>query len=249
MDDILIQAINDLTALDKEVKDAAGDKATFATALVKNLVAAGYAGDPDDPDYTWIVNILRENEVPAPVVRTAMYTGANGASIDDVLPAMYGVYTLEEIFAAYPGNDAAIAAKRLADLADGPEGEEIVAGYMSYWAGCEKPLGVNDMNVALDLENRTLYLEVTGDKPEINDSNLVDVAKAAGLIAAIDTPVTIAWEDLDNHATNSAKDFVSFKQTNWPKLLNWTKAGSRYEINVTIGENTLTIMLSKAAAE
>ena len=152
-------------------------------------------------------------------------------------------YSIEEIYEGY--SDAVVKAAAALKTVEGLTSEEIVAGYVNYWMNCETPAGLTDMKVMMT--DRGLELVVTGENPEFKDSNLVNVAVAAGLIEQISSPVTITWKNLETGFENSATDLVSFKTTNWPNLLSGAKKGNSYEITVSIGENVLTLWLSKAA--
>lgn len=127
----------------------------------------------------------------------------------------------------------------------GVSAEDIVDGYVTYWASQENPKGLTDIDVAY--EDDVLNVTLKSTSAAISDSDLFDVAEAAGV--DFDEAV-FSWT---NHVTgyesgNQTKaDLVN--STKWPAIVANILKGQDYTITVEYEGAKITVELTADLAE
>ncbi len=220
----LTAAIIEMTAFDQDASDA---------DLAGNLIDAGYELDK-------VVSIMMENdkELTLKEVADAIYSSDNQIGDEKIIPAMLkaGV-TPEEIFEGFTSTEK--TAPTLAGyMKSTAEADAIVDGYVNYWAGCENPKGVNNMDV--ELVDGTLKLTMKAAEANISDSDLVDVATAAGLDGA---NAQVKWTY--GGVQYGPESVTSFATNYWAGVKTAAWGGSTVTITVTVGDTSMTVILTK----
>lgn len=220
----LAAAIIEMTAYDQGASDS---------TLAGNLIEAGYELDE-------VVSIMMENDKDLALsdVAAAIWASDNSIGDEQIVPAMLtaGV-TPEEIFADY-GKDAVDLAGYMKGTA---ELGEIVDGYVNYWL--DNPKGLTDVTVAKE-EDGTFTVAVGSSSAAVSDSDLVDVAKAAGVEAE---SITVSWTSSlsGKTTTGSVADFLG----QWTAMIGNVDAGTHeYTVVISCGDISYTANLIKAEA-
>ena len=242
--------------------DNNGDKLnqadTFTTAAVSYAEVTVTADDGDSKLYVVYFNnyaltaddlfnyaqSLKADGATAGQVLTAVNT-AKSLSSDEAADLLYklGVSAADawtawdETFGSLDGYAPATAASM---KTAGYKAEDITAGYVAYWVACDAPKGLTDMDV--ELIDGGLKFTVKSASAALSDSDLVDVATAAGLNVA--GPMTISWKD-SNGGAASVDSIADFMPVWTGMLTNVWNGVCTYEITVTSGANSITVQIVK----